>query len=78
MKTNPAVAILLSLALAGPLAAQAPDAGKGGAKQKGKKEFREPTWKMPPVEGPNLHYKTFDSKTAGEPVSLFDLPAAGV
>lgn len=30
---------------------------------------------MPPVEGPNLHYKTFDSKTAGEKVSyLIYLP----
>jgi len=39
------------------------------------KTFREPTWLMPPVTGPNLHYKTFDSKTAGEKVSyLIYLP----
>jgi enterochelin esterase-like enzyme len=30
---------------------------------------------MPPVAGPHLHYKTFDSKTVGEPVSyLLYLP----
>jgi len=39
------------------------------------KVYREPTWLMPPVEGPNLHYKAFDSKTAGEKVSyLIYLP----
>jgi enterochelin esterase-like enzyme len=39
------------------------------------KVYREPTWLMPPVEGPNLHYKTFDSKTVGERVSyLLYLP----
>jgi dienelactone hydrolase len=36
---------------------------------------RQPSWRMPPVEGPNLRYKTFDSRLAGEPVSyLIYLP----
>jgi endo-1,4-beta-xylanase len=36
---------------------------------------REPSWLMPPVEGPNLHYRTFESKIAGQPVSyLIYLP----
>lgn len=36
---------------------------------------QKPSWLMPPVEGPNLHYKTFDSKAAGEKVSyLLYLP----
>jgi len=36
---------------------------------------QEPSWLMPPVEGPNLHYQTFDSKAAGEKVSyLIYLP----
>lgn len=35
----------------------------------------EPAWLMPRVEGPNLSYKTFDSKAAGEKVSyLLYLP----
>jgi len=43
---------------------------KAGQPKVGKaKTFREPTWLMPRVEGPNLHYKTFESKTAGEKVS---------
>ena len=45
-----------------------PKAGKA-------KTFREPTWLMPPVQGENLRYKTFDSKVAGEKVSyLLFLP----
>jgi len=36
---------------------------------------REPTWLMPPVQGANLHYKTFDSTIAGTKVSyLIYLP----
>ena len=36
---------------------------------------REPSWLMPPVEGPNLSYKTFESTTVGESVSyLIYLP----
>lgn len=47
---------------------------KAGAPQTGKGD-RAQTWLMPPVEGPNLHYKTFDSKAAGEKVSyLLYLP----
>ncbi|MSU50363.1 MAG: esterase family protein [Opitutus sp.] len=72
---NP-LAFALALALFAPAFAQPPNAGGAGApKQKAKKEFREPTWKMPPVEGPNLHYQTFQSKAAGEAVSyLIYLP----
>jgi enterochelin esterase-like enzyme len=56
--------------------AQAPatSAEKEG-KQKAKKQFSEPKWLMPVVEGPNLHYKTFDSAAAREKVSyLLYLP----
>ena len=36
-----------------------------------------PSWRMPPVQGPNLHYQTFDSKAAGTKVSyLLYLPPA--
>jgi endo-1,4-beta-xylanase len=70
--------ILAAMFLVGPLLAQdAPQAeSKAGVPKAGKaKTFREPTWLMPPVEGPNLHYKTFDSKAAGEKVSyLLYLP----
>lgn len=35
------------------------------------------SWQMPPVQGANLHYKTFESKAAGEKVSyLIYLPEA--
>ncbi|MAS96629.1 MAG: hypothetical protein CMO55_25855 [Verrucomicrobiales bacterium] len=41
----------------------------------GQKRPKEPSWKMPPVEGPNLSYKTFESESAGEEVSyLLFLP----
>jgi endo-1,4-beta-xylanase len=56
----------LALAL---LAGALPGQDTGLPKGAKAKTFREPTWLMPPVEGPNLHYKTFDSKTAGEKVS---------
>jgi enterochelin esterase-like enzyme len=71
-------ALLTFLALAGALAAQTPSAdapAKAAPKQKAKKEFSEPKWMMPKVEGPNLHYNTFDSKTVKEKVSyLIYLP----
>jgi endo-1,4-beta-xylanase len=36
---------------------------------------QKPSWLMPPIQGPNLHYKTFESKAAGEKVSyLLYLP----
>jgi enterochelin esterase-like enzyme len=74
MKTIPTLVALLAFAATLPLAAQDADAPKSGApKQKAKKEYREPKWLMDPVSGPNLHYKTFDSKTAKEKVSY--LPA---
>src|SRR5947207_15276482 len=66
----PSFALALAM-LAGPLSGQDTGAPKGAKA----KTFREPTWLMPPIEGPNLHYKTFDSKTAGEKVSyLIYLP----
>lgn len=41
----------------------------------GQKRPKEPSWKMPLVEGPNLSYKTFESESAGEEVSyLLFLP----
>jgi len=44
----------------------------GGERRPG---FAEPQWLMPPVSGPNLHYKTFDSPAAGGKVSyLLYLP----
>jgi endo-1,4-beta-xylanase len=46
-----------------------------GANQQRPGRQQEAKWLMPPVEGPNLHYKTFDSQAAGEKVSyLLYLP----
>lgn len=72
-------AIALAMAfLADPLCGQEPpqkDSNQAPAKGGKAKTFREPSWLMPPVEGPNLHYKTFDSKMVGEKVSyLIYLP----
>ena len=50
---------------------------KGGGAAPGGQRPRDqkPSWLMPPVQGPNLHYTTFDSKAAGEKVSyLIYLP----
>jgi enterochelin esterase-like enzyme len=51
---------------------------KAGAPQAGnvqRPRDQTPSWLMPPVEGPNLYYKTFDSKAAGDKVSyLLYLP----
>lgn len=70
MKPIPALIILFSFAVA--LVAQTPETPK---KQKAKKEFSEPSWLMPKVEGPNLHYRAFDSKAAKQKVSyLIYLP----
>ena len=50
-------------------------AQKRGAAPAGRARDMEPSWLMPPVEGANLHYKTFDSKLAGQKVSyLLYLP----
>lgn len=69
MKTFTTLVLVLACA-AGAFAQDA-----AAPKQKAKKEFREPKWLMDPVSGPNLHYKTFDSKTAKEKVSyLIYLP----
>ncbi|MHC4994776.1 MAG: alpha/beta hydrolase [Planctomycetota bacterium] len=51
-----------------------PRAGRGDTRQVSPRD-REPTWLLPPVSGPNLHYKTFESAAAGEKVSyLIYLP----
>ncbi len=75
MKTLPI--LLACTVLAAAALAQAPAADpKTAPKQKARKQFSEPTWLMPKVEGPNLHYKTFDSKAAREKVSyLIYLPS---
>jgi len=71
---------LATLFIAAPLLGQdAPKRkSKAGAPQAGnakRPRDQTPSWLMPPVEGPNLHYKTFDSKAAGEKVSyLLYLP----
>jgi endo-1,4-beta-xylanase len=60
----------LGVALALPVFAQ-----EANAPKKAKKQYSEPKWMMPPVEGPNLHYQSFDSKAAKEKVSyLIYLP----
>jgi enterochelin esterase-like enzyme len=50
--------------------------GKGKAAKEGERpRDQKPSWLMPPVQGANLHYKTFDSKLVGEKVSyLLYLP----
>lgn len=50
-------------------------AGRSDSTPGGRLRDTEPSWRMPPVEGANLHYKTFDSKAAGQQVSyLLYLP----
>ena len=50
--------------------------GKGTTKEGQRPRDQTPSWLMPPVQGPNLHYKTFDSKAAGTKVSyLLYLPS---
>jgi enterochelin esterase-like enzyme len=45
------------------------------AKEGQRPRDQAPSWLMPPVQGANLHYKTFDSKAAGTKVSyLLYLP----
>ncbi len=74
MKLLRILPLALSTVVALPLCAQ--DAAEAAAPKKAKKQFSEPKWMMPPVEGPNLHYKSFDSKAAKEKVSyLIYLPA---
>lgn len=49
--------------------------GRAAAKERSRPRDQTPSWLMPPVSGPNLHYKTFDSKAAGTKVSyLLYLP----
>ncbi len=50
--------------------------GKGKGSGEARPRDAEPQWLMPPVTGPNLHYKTFASKAAGTNVSyLIYLPS---
>jgi len=68
----PALSLLLTIALAADAQFE-----KGARKGKGGPGARnaEPQWLMPPVTGPNLHYKTFASKAAATNVSyLIYLP----
>lgn len=54
---------------------EAPTPGAGERPAQTRARDREPSWLMDKVEGPNLHYRTFDSKTVGAPVSyLIYLP----
>jgi len=52
-----------------PAAARPGGRPREGANQQRPGRQQEAKWLMPPVEGPNLHYKTFESKAAGEKVS---------
>ena len=76
-------ACLLASLLSAQSAQNASEPGARGAKGKvAPKEGQRPrdqtpSWLMPPVQGPNLHYQTFDSKAAGTKVSyLLYLPPA--
>jgi endo-1,4-beta-xylanase len=66
-------AALLACLLANGVSAQAqPKAAKGDGPRP---RDQTPSWLMPPVQGPNLHYQTFDSQAAGTKVSyLLYLP----
>ncbi|MBI5774426.1 MAG: beta-galactosidase, partial [Verrucomicrobia bacterium] len=71
----PAPAVPRTPAPARPQVVAQAAAPKKGAAPGGRARDTEPSWLMPPVEGANLHYKTFDSKTVGEKVSyLLYLP----
>lgn len=78
MKTNASFARLAScvaVLLVTNLSAQesAPTPAASVAPQRARD--RDPSWLMDKVEGPNLHYRTFDSKAAGSKVSyLIYLP----
>lgn len=88
MKTNRSFASIRKFAcclvmLGGsiPLSAQAPAAAQERPQARNRDanaprpRDQTPSWLMPPVEGPNLHYKTFESKAAGQKVSyLLYLP----
>jgi enterochelin esterase-like enzyme len=76
---KPALLLLPTLlfAFAATVSAQSesPTKNKQGGGAGGKARDQTPSWLMPPVEGPNLHYKTFASKAAGTAVSyLLYLP----
>ena len=59
---------LVSAQTANP-AGGAPDRPGGKANQP-RKQQPEAKWVMPPVDGPNLHHKVFESRIAGEKVSF--------
>jgi endo-1,4-beta-xylanase len=69
MNPAPVIVFLLVFAVAGLAQTSASKSSNSGAPRKAKKEFAEPKWMMAPVQGSNLHYRTFDSKTAREKVS---------
>jgi enterochelin esterase-like enzyme len=70
--------LLATLLVAQPAETKSTPAGRGkgkAAKEGERPRDQKPSWLMPPVQGANLHYKTFDSKLAGEKVSyLLYLP----
>ncbi len=70
--------LLAALLSAQPAESKSAPAGRGkgkAAKEGERPRDQTPSWRMPPVQGANLHYKTFDSKLAGEKVSyLLYLP----
>ncbi|MBI5800827.1 MAG: esterase family protein [Verrucomicrobia bacterium] len=66
--------LALSVSLAATVHAQP---AKGKSPKKGGAARAEAQWVTPPVQGANLHHKTFESKAAGEKVSyLIYLPEA--
>ena len=70
LSITPLIAALLMLS---PTAGHAQGAGRKGPGVSPKRA----SWQMPPVQGANLHYKTFESKAAAERVSyLIYLPEA--
>jgi endo-1,4-beta-xylanase len=69
MNPAPVIVFLLVFAVAGLAQTSASKSSNSGSPRKAKKEFAEPKWMMAPVQGSNLHYRTFDSKTAREKVS---------
>lgn len=72
----PLLALLLTAAMsveAQPEKKSKKSGGTAPADQRARDQ--KPSWLMPPVQGLNLHYKTFESKAAGEKVSyLLYLP----
>ena len=72
----PLLALLIAAATTGDAQTGRESKKGGGPAPEGQRaRDQKPSWLMPPVQGPNLHYKTFESKAAGEKVSyLLYLP----